>query len=43
MRAGLIPEETCAACADIWSRDGARARTARAERPRRKPLETAAD
>jgi hypothetical protein len=25
MRAGLIPEETCAACADIWSR-AARAR-----------------
>jgi Domain of unknown function (DUF4395) len=27
MRAELIPEKTCAACADIWSRDGARAGT----------------
>jgi hypothetical protein len=43
MRAGLIPEETCAACADIWSRAGARARTALAERPRRKSPETATD
>jgi Domain of unknown function (DUF4395) len=42
MRAGLIPEETCAACVDIWSRS-ADAGPAPAERPRRKSLKTAAD